>query len=218
MGRDHAGRKIRVVLVDDHTIVRQGVRALLGATPDLLVVGDASDADGCFALVDKERPDVVVVDLSLPGKHGTEVVRELKLLPAPPRVVVLSMHASPEVIARARAAGCDAYVVKGGDVSELADAIRSAMRGDTYLSSAVAGPKAHDASSPLERLSGRERQILTLIAQSGTNKTIAQALGISVHTVNAHRTSLMAKLNLHDAQGLTRFAVEHGLLGGEGQR
>ena len=211
--RGKPGAKIRVVLVDDHTIVRQGVRALLGATKDLVVVGEASEAEACFALVTAERPDVVVVDLSLPGMHGTELVRQLKLREAP-RIVVLSMHASPEVVERARIAGCDAYVVKGGDVAELAEAIRCVAGGGSYFSSAITGP-AKDGARPLERLSARERQILALIARSGTNKTIAAELGISVHTVNAHRTSLMAKLDLHDAQGLTRFAVEQGLLGDE---
>ncbi len=213
---------IRVVLVDDHMIVRQGVRALLQSTlgaPAIRVVGEASDAASCYELVARERPDVAVVDLSLPGVHGTDVVRQLKSAPGP-AVVVLSMHASPEVVARARAAGCDGYVVKGGDVAELAAAIRSTAAGRPYFSSAVAasGPAAgRDQAGPLERLSQRERQILQLIAQSGTNKTIAAELGISVHTVNAHRTSLMAKLDIHDAQGLTRFALEHGLIARPGE-
>ena len=110
-------------------------------------------------------------------------------------------------------------VVKGGDVAELAAAIRSTAAGRPYFSSAVAasGPAGRDQAGPLERLSQRERQILQLIAQSGTNKTIAAELGISVHTVNAHRTSLMAKLDIHDAQGLTRFALEHGLIARPGE-
>jgi DNA-binding NarL/FixJ family response regulator len=205
---------VRVLLVDDHTIVRQGVRALLGATADLVVVGEASDAEGCFRLVAADKPDVAVVDLSLPGMHGTEVVSRLKTGAGTEGrlgVVVLSMHAAPEVVARARVAGCDAYVVKGGDVAELAEAIRAVAAGGSYFSSAVATSRP-DVVDKLAVLSGRERQILALIARSGTNKTIAAELGISVHTVNAHRTSLMTKLDIHDAQGLTRFAVEHGLV------
>jgi DNA-binding NarL/FixJ family response regulator len=139
--------------------------------------------------------------------HGTELVKRLKAA-QPVRVVVLSMHAAPEVVESAMRAGADAYVVKGGDVAELAQAIRAAADGQSYVSSAA----ARREDGPLERLSLRERQILALIAQSGTNKTIAAELGISVHTVNAHRTSLMAKLDIHDAQALTRFAVEHGLI------
>jgi DNA-binding NarL/FixJ family response regulator len=198
---------IRIFLIDDHTIVRQGVRALLAATRDLVVVGEAADGESSLSQVAALAPDVVVVDLSLPGMHGTEVVRRLKAETSA-RVVVLSMHAAPEVVESARRAGCDAYVVKGGDVAELAEAIRAAAAGQSYVSRAAA-PRDE---GPLERLSARERQILALIAQSGTNKTIAAELGISVHTVNAHRTSLMAKLDIHDAQALTRFAVEHGLI------
>jgi DNA-binding NarL/FixJ family response regulator len=210
-------RIIRVFLVDDHTIVRQGVRALLTANRDLAVVGEAGDADDALRLLPPLRPDVAVVDLSLPGVHGTELVRRLKADPGlkepPLRVLVLSMHAGPEVVERARAAGCDGYVVKGGDVAELAAAIRSVASGAPYFSSAVRPAEgAARQARPLDRLSARERQILTLIARSGTNKTIASELGISVHTVNAHRVSLMAKLDIHDGQGLTRFAIEHGLI------
>jgi DNA-binding NarL/FixJ family response regulator len=204
---DNTTPSIRIFLIDDHTIVRQGVRALLAATADLLVVGEAADGESSLPLITSLKPDVVVVDLSLPGMHGTEVVKRLKADTAT-RVVVLSMHAAPEVVESALRAGCDAYVVKGGDVAELAEAIRAAAAGRSYVSSAA----AKRDGGPLERLSTRERQILALIAQSGTNKTIAAELGISVHTVNAHRTSLMAKLDIHDAQALTRFAVEHGLL------
>jgi DNA-binding NarL/FixJ family response regulator len=176
-------------------------------THDLVVVGEAADGESSLPQIAALAPDVVVVDLSLPGMHGTEVVKRIKAQ-SQARVVVLSMHAAPEVVESAHRAGCDAYVVKGGDVSELAEAIRAAAAGQSYVSRAA----AQRDEGPLERLSSRERQILALIAQSGTNKTIAAELGISVHTVNAHRTSLMAKLDIHDAQALTRFAVEHGLI------
>jgi DNA-binding NarL/FixJ family response regulator len=129
------------------------------------------------------------------------------------KVLVLSMHASPEVVERARDAGCDGYVVKGSDVAELAAAIRSIAGGQAYFSSAAQpAERGKGATRPIDRLSTRERQVLRLIARSGTNKTIAADLGISVHTVNAHRVSLMAKLDIHDSQGLTRFAIENGLL------
>lgn len=206
---------VRVFLVDDHTIVRQGVRALLAATPDLVVVGEASDATECLARLPSLAPEVAVVDLSLPGMHGTDLVRRLKA-DFPVKILVLSMHASPEVVERVRDAGADGYVVKGSDVAELAAAIRSVAAGQPYFSSAVSpAERGRGATRPVDRLSSRERQILRLIAQSGTNKTIASELGISIHTVNAHRVSLMAKLDIHDSQGLTRFAIENGLLGPE---
>jgi two-component system response regulator NreC len=129
-------------------------------------------------------------------------------------VVVLSMHTSPEVVARAKEAGCDGYVVKGGDVSELTTAIRAAASSQPYFSAEVRDQDdaARPAPDPLHRLSAREREVLQLIAEGYTNKEIASKLVISVHTVNAHRVNLMTKLDLHDAQSLTRFAIRQGLI------
>ena len=204
--------RVRVLLVEDHTIVRQGLRALLGTSPDLEVVGEAKDGVEAVRLAGDLQPDVVVLDLSLPALHGTEALRRIKA-GTRAKVVVLSMHSSPEVVARARDAGCDGYVVKGGDVAELARAIRDALAGEPYFSPEVRGTSGAEAiSDPLGRLSSREREVLALVAEGGTNKSIAAKLGISVHTVNAHRVNLMAKLDLHDAQGLTRFALRHGLI------
>ena len=207
-------RRIRVLLVEDHTIVRQGLRALLAASGDLEVVGEAADGVAAVTLAGELRPDVVVMDLSLPGLHGTEALRRIKST-TQARVVVLSMHTSPEIVARAREAGCDGYVVKGGDVAELTTAIRAATSDSPYFSVEVAhneGAEESGATDPLNRLSAREREVLRLIAEGNTNKAIATRLGISVHTVNAHRVNLMTKLDLHDAQGLTRFALRRGLI------
>jgi DNA-binding NarL/FixJ family response regulator len=206
--------KIRVLLVEDHTIVRQGLRALLGTNSDLQITGEASDGASAVKLTAELRPHVVVMDLSLPGLHGTEAIRRIKT-DSDAKVVVLSMHSAPEVVARAREAGCDGYVVKGSDVAELAGAIRSAHEGRPYFSTEVRGPHGdptQGAPDPISRLSAREREVLQLIAEGNTNKVIATRLGISVHTVNAHRVNLMAKLDLHDAQGITRFALRHGLI------
>jgi DNA-binding NarL/FixJ family response regulator len=206
--------RIRVLLVEDHVMVRQGLRALLGAADDIVLVADASEGVEAVRLAKEHTPDVVVMDLSLPGLHGTEVLRRIKSQ-QDSKVVVLSMHSSPEVVARAREAGCDGYVLKGADVSELARAIRGAMAGQPYYSPELEG-FGDSTEDPLSRLSVREREVLSLVAQGHTNKTIAQLLGISVHTVNAHRVSLMSKLDLHDAQGLTRFALRHGVITSEG--
>jgi DNA-binding NarL/FixJ family response regulator len=208
---------IRLLLVEDHTIVRQGLRALLGS--NLEIVGEAADGAEGVRLALELKPDVVVMDLSLPGLHGTEAIRRIKDKLPDTRVIVLSMHSSHEIVARAREAGCDGYVVKGGDVSELNSAIQSALAGKPYFSKDVRsreGDAAQAASDPLSRLSTREREVLKLIAEGNTNKGIAKLLSISVHTVNAHRVNLMAKLDLHDAQGLTRFALRHGLITTDG--
>jgi DNA-binding NarL/FixJ family response regulator len=196
--------------VEDHTVVRQGLRALLGASSDLEVVGEAADGIEAVRLTSELHPDVVVMDLSLPELHGTEAIKRIREGGSDTKVVVLSMHSSPAVVQRAREAGCHGYVVKGADVSELARAIRGALVNQPYYSSEVVD--AASASNPIDRLSGREREVLQLIAEGNTNKAIATKLGISVHTVNAHRVSLMSKLDLHDAQGLTRFAIRHGLV------
>jgi DNA-binding NarL/FixJ family response regulator len=209
--------RIRVLLVEDHTIVRQGLRALLESAGDLEVVGEAGRGDEAVQMAASLQPDVVLMDLSLPGLHGTEALRRIKTATPRTRVVVLSMHVAPEIVARARAAGCDGYVVKGADVAELADAIRGAFRGTPYFSQEITN-EVRAGADPLERLSAREREVLKLIAEGNTNKRIAAQLGISVHTVNAHRVSLMAKLDIHDAQGLTRFALRHGLVDPEHQR
>jgi DNA-binding NarL/FixJ family response regulator len=201
-----------VLLAEDHTIVRQGLRALLGATTDLEVVGEAADGATAVKLAASLEPDVVVMDLSLPALHGTEAIRRIKAS-TKAHVVVLSMHVAPEIVARAREAGCDGYVVKGGDVSELTDAIRATASGRGWFSAELRQSAAEAPTvDPLQRLSAREREVLQLIAEGNTNKAIAQQLGISAHTVNAHRVNLMAKLDLHDAQGLTRFALRHGLI------
>jgi DNA-binding NarL/FixJ family response regulator len=204
--------RIRVLLVEDHTIVRQGLHALLSASTDITVVGEASDGATAVKRAAELTPDVVVMDLSLPQLHGTEAIRRIKGSTRA-RVVVLSMHTAPEVVARAREAGCDGYVVKGGDVAELAAAIRGAHAGQPYFSAELRdiAPTAA-AADPLGRLSAREREVLQLIAEGNTNKAIAKKLGISAHTVNAHRVNLMSKLDLHDAQGITRFALRYGLL------
>jgi DNA-binding NarL/FixJ family response regulator len=210
--------KIRLLIVEDHTLLRQGLRVLLDAQADFEIAGEASDGSSGVTEARRLQPDVVLMDLSLPGLHGAEATRRIKNELAGVRVLVLSMHTSPEMVARACEAGCDGYVVKSADLDELGRAIRAVHAGQPFFSADVRGPlgdPTHAPSDPLTRLSGREREVLQLIAEGNTNKSIAQRLGISVHTVNAHRVNLMSKLDLHDAQGITRFALRHGLVDAE---
>jgi DNA-binding NarL/FixJ family response regulator len=197
---------IRAVIVDDHQILREGVRLLLSQgseTPAIEVVGEAADGAEAIALLESKKPDVVVLDLALPGVLGIEVCKRAHASGI--RVVILTMHVSSEHIRRARDAGADGYVVKGSGVSELAKAIRVVVAGG-------AGPFPLLAPDLISKLTAREREVLIEVAQGHSNREIAVHLGISVHTVNTHRIHVMEKLEVHDAVALTRLAVGAGLL------
>jgi len=201
---------LRVVLADDHRIVREGVRALLEAsTPRngrrVSVVGEAGNGPETLMLCKQLSPDVAVLDVSLPGASGFDVARQLRALPRPPAVVMLSMHVSPEHIRHAKEVGAAAYVIKGSGVTELADAIAHVAEGGS-------GPFP-DVSPHGPRLTDREREVLTAVASGKSNKEIAQKLGISIHTVNTHRVHLMEKLDVHDVASLTKIALDLGLAG-----
>jgi DNA-binding NarL/FixJ family response regulator len=201
---------IRVVLADDHQIVREGVRALLEASEPqdgrrVSVVGEAANAAEALTLCRQLTPEVTVLDVSLPGASGFDIAEQLRALPRPPAIVMLSMHVSPEHVRRARDVGAAAYVVKGSGVAELAEAIARVAAGGT-------GPFPEGAP-PGPRLTDREREVLAAVASGRSNKEIAQKLGISVHTVNTHRVHLMEKLNVHDVASLTKIALDLGLTG-----
>ncbi len=198
---------IRALIVDDHQILREGVRTLLGndcESPPIEVTGEAGSGAEALALLDEKRPDVLVLDLALPGVLGIEVCRAARARGI--RVVILTMHVSSEHVRRAREAGADGYVVKGSGVSELARAIRAVVAGQP-------GPFPTVAPDAISKLTSREREVLVEIAQGHSNREIAARLGISMHTVNTHRIHLMEKLAVHDVVSLTRLAVESGLVG-----
>ncbi len=200
------GESIRVVLVDDHRILREGVRRLLSewpGAPAIEVAGEADSGNEAVPLLQRLAPEVAVIDLALPGLGGVEVCRLARGMGI--RVVVLSMHASVEHVRQARGAGAGAYVVKGAGTAELADAIRQVASGRE-------GPFPETGPDPLALLTAREREVLIEVARGRTNRAIARALGISAHTVNTHRTHLMDKLEVHDAIALARLAVRAGLL------
>ncbi len=212
---------IRVVLADDHLIVRQGLRALLEASGGFEVVAEASEGAEAVEAVERERPEVVVLDLSMAGLNGLEALRRIKASVPKTRVLILSMHATNEYVRAALRSGADGYIVKGSGISDLSDALRSVVAGRRFLSPQVEraalldlldGPSDRKDQDPLSQLTPREREVLQLIAEGHSNKSIAHKLNLSIKTVDGHRTRVMSKLDLHEATALTRFAIRHGLV------
>ena len=216
-------KPIRVLLADDHTLVRAGIRGLLQKLEGVEVVGEAGDGHEALRLAEALRPDVVLLDVSMPALNGLEVAGRLAALDSAIRVVILTMHTSEEYVLRALRAGCAGYLVKASAVSELEIAVRAVARGETYLSPVVSKRVVDDyvsrtggATEPLDALTPRQREILQLVAEGNTSKEVAQRLHLSVKTVEAHRAQLMERLDLHDLAGLVRFAVRVGLVTPEG--
>lgn len=210
---------IRVLLADDHTLVRAGIRGLLESIDGVEVVGEAGEGHEAIRLAEALRPDVVLMDVGMPVLNGLEAAGRLASLDASIRVVILSMHNSEEYVLRALRAGCAGYLLKASAVSELEIAVRAVARGETYLSPAVSKQVVADyvgrtggAKDPLDALTPRQREILQLVAEGHTSKAIAQRLGLSFKTVEAHRAQIMERLGLHDLTALVRFAVRCGLL------
>ncbi len=212
---------IRVVLAEDHHLVRQGVRAILADAGDIRVVGEAKDGQHAIRLVERLTPDVLVMDIGMPRLNGIEATDHIGALDVETRVVILSAHADETLVRRALQCGAKGYVLKKSVAEELLLAIRAAGRGETYLSPAVseyvvadflAGHRAAEEPDPIERLTPREREVLQLIAEGYTNRQMAKAMSISVKTVEKHRRNLMSKLDIHDIAAATRLAIKYGLI------
>jgi two-component system, NarL family, response regulator NreC len=211
----------RIVLAEDHTILRQGLRALLTSDPELDVVGEAEDGLEAIDAARRLAPDVVIMDLSMPKMNGMEAIREIKRILPDTRILVLTVHRNEEYILASFQAGCDGYVLKYASHEELVSAIRTVVKGQPYISPAVSAvvlegylgvQKGFRIESPCQRLTEREREVLKLIAEGYKNRQMADLLHISVKTVERHRANLMKKLNLHSGPALATFAVEQGLI------
>ncbi len=211
----------RIVLADDHDIVRQGLRAVLEAAGDFTVVGESADGLEVPALVDRLRPNVLIVDLMMPGLSGLEVIRQVHERCPQVRIVVLSMHASEPYVLEALRNGAAGYVLKESSTAELVQAVREVTAGRRYLSQplsdrAIQAYAEHaDAAAPLdpyETLTTREREVLHLAAEGHSSTEIAAKLGISPRTAETHRANLMRKLNLQGHTDLIRYALRRGLL------
>ena len=211
---------ITVVLADDHLIFREGLRALLSAEPDLRIVGEAGDGLEAVQLVERLQPDVLVLDLMMPGLNGDEVARQVSQHVRKTRIVVLSMHTSEAYVLKALRSGAVGYVLKGSGSTELVQAIREVAQGRRYLSPPLSEraieayiQKAQGSSLDLyETLTTREREVLQLVAQSCSNVDIASRLSISPRTVETYRANVMRKLDLRTQTDLIRYALRQGIL------
>jgi len=213
-------KSVRVILADDHTLVRAGIRALLEKLPGVEVVGEANDGREVLELVKLHRPDVVLMDITMPGLNGLEAAERIASRFAEVRVIILSMHNNEEYYWRALKAGAAGYLLKKAATAELATALQQVAHGEIYLSREISSRLVEkfslrgiaDRKSPLEQLTGRQREILQLIAEGQNTKQIAEILKVSPKTVEYHRLKLMTGLNVHDIPGLVRFALRVGLL------
>lgn len=209
---------IRVVIADDHAILREGVRALLSSASDIEVVGQAENGLEAIEAVERLDPDVVLMDIAMPGLGGLEAAIELKKRGARARILILSQYDDREYVRRLLRAGVAGYVLKKSAGTELANAIRAAARGGLVLDPEVARLAMEDASStqeapdPYEALTDREKQVFKLVAEGKSNKDVADVLGISVKTAMSHRERMMEKLRLHNRTELVRLALKLGVI------
>jgi DNA-binding NarL/FixJ family response regulator len=204
------GARVRVAIVDDHAVVREGIRRVLESDPGVQVVAEAADGDAALALVEREAPDVLVIDVAMPGRTGLAVAAELSRRGVSTRTLILSMHDAPQYVREAKRAGARGYLLKDSPPAALRHAVFAVHHGDLVFPFG----SGEDAGrvSPLDRLTQREREVLHRIASGDTNKEIAARFGISPRTIETHRESLMDKLGIHTVAGLTKLAMEEGLL------
>jgi len=212
--------KIRVLLVDDHTILRDGIRLLLSSQEDIEVVGEAGDGEEAVAKARELKPDVILMDISLPKVNGIEATKLIKAERPESKILILTMHEDEEYVFPLLAAGASGYILKKTASSELISALRAVAEGNAFLHPAIAktvlekyrqGQPASVAGGP-DGLTEREVEVLRLIAQGLSNREIADRLFISIKTVQAHRSNIMEKLNLHDRVELAKYALRKGLI------
>jgi DNA-binding NarL/FixJ family response regulator len=211
-------KPLRVVLADDHKLVRAGLRSLLQQMPGVTVVGEAQDGREALDLVAEHRPDVVLMDITMAGLNGLEAALQIKKEHPQIRVIMLSMHASEEYVLQALHAGASGYLLKDSAPLELELALAAVSRGETYLSPPISKQvvdsymqRVGGGVRPQATLTGRQREILQLIAEGNSTKAIAHRLKLSIKTVETHRAQLMERLAIYDVPGLVRYAIRHGL-------
>ena len=209
-------KRIRILLADDHAVVRQGFKMILGAQTDMEIVGEAGNGREAVELAQQLKPDVVVMDVAMPELNGIEATRRLADSAPHARVVALSMHKDSVYVREILRAGARGYLLKDSVAADLVSAVRAVARGEGYLSPAVSDAVLDDyrrhVTNPVDLLTSREREVLQMLAEGKTNKEIATVLNLSVYTVDAHRGRIMEKLNLHSINELVRFALRNGMI------
>lgn len=212
-------KPVTVVLADDHVLVRAGLRKLLESMTNIEVIGEASDGNALLAMVDKRQPRLVLMDIGMPGLNGLEATAQLAKTWPDIKVLILSMHQNEEYVRQALCHGAAAYLLKDSATAELDLAIGAVLQGNRYLSPGVSGGVLSDYVERLRSddpagkvLTPRQREVLTFIAEGQSTKEIARTLGLSVKTVEAHRSQLMKQLDVHEVAGLVRFAMRNGLV------
>jgi DNA-binding NarL/FixJ family response regulator len=212
---------VTVLLAEDHTIVRKGLRSLLEGEPDLAVIGEAEDGRKAVRLAEQLLPDVVLMDLSMPGLNGLEATRQIKTRVPQVKVLALTRYANEECIFQILRAGASGYVIKKAAPIELVSAIKAVYSGDSFLSPSISRTVIEEyirqaeatVQNSYDRLTPREREVLQLIAEGHSSREIGELLCISTKTVRTHRNNLMDKLDIHSTAGLTRYAIRKGLIG-----
>src|SRR4051812_11262546 len=214
---------MRVLLADDHALVRAGIRALLVGLPDVESVVEAGDGQEALAVLRETKPDLALIDIAMPGLNGLELAARVTREAPGTRLVILSMHGTPAHVAQALRAGVSGYLLKDAAADELPVLLRAVMRGETYLSPAISKqvvdgylgrtpPAAAPEGAALDVLTPRQREILQLVAEGKSTKEIAQLLDLSAKTVETHRGQIMERLGIHDLAGLVRYAIRTGLV------
>lgn len=207
-----------ILLADDHNLIRAGLRALLEGLPDVVVLGEAASGPEALRMATELRPAVALLDIAMPGMSGIEVLREVRRLQLPTRVILLSMYDNKEYVLEAVQSGANGYLIKDAAVNELALALAAVERGDTYLSASVSRKLAdafagrQDPRPAAVALTPRQLDVLRLLARGGSNKEIARDLDLSVKTVETHRAQIMDRLGIRDIAGLVRYAIRVGLV------
>lgn len=211
--------KIKIVLADDHQLLREGIRSILSKEADFEVLGEAEDGRQALELVEKLLPNVVIMDISMPNLNGIEATRKIKIDYPDMKIIALSMHQDKRFIANMLEAGASGFLLKDCATEELIGAIRTVIRNKTYLSPLISDIVVGDyvkklkteAESPVEKLSEREREVLQLLAEGKSTKEIADVLFVSIKTIETHRQQIMNKLDIHNIAELTKFAIREGL-------